>query len=348
MAMNKISSVQLFFLMLMVYSTSYGVILPYNLAQTEILGVIGVLALCAVSGEIIIWVALRLGKSGRLYALRGKKASFWQKCQGAVLSVYYLLAVLIAADAFCGMLNTEFFRNTPKGVLLFMALVPLAYLALHETINIVWLSVLIIPFSLLAYVVVVSGNVDNFCLMNILPFKIQYDNFWRCYLFTLPVYAQSLILAQIYPHLRRPEKTFKITSLALGLHIVLLLAQQLLAYGVFGAIESERLLFIPFELMGVLTFGQDSLRIEALAIWHWLAMCVLSGALFFGGIYSIWQGEKKMPWYLPLALAAVIWIVLVIFDDLYAFNFLARVYGRVTAGVIIILIWWRRRKIHEK
>ena len=59
-------------------------------------------------------------------------------------------------------------------------------------------------------------------------------------------------------------------------------------------------------------------------------------------------GEEKMKGYLPLVLGAVIWIVLVIFDDLYAFNFLARVFGRITAGVIIILIFWRRSKVHEK
>ena len=55
-----------------------------------------------------------------------------------------------------------------------------------------------------------------------------------------------------------------------------------------------------------------------------------------------------MKGYLPLVLGAVIWIVLVIFDDLYAFNFLSRVFGRITAGVIIILIFWRRSKVHEK
>ncbi len=346
--MNKISSGQLFFLMFMVYNNAYGVILPYNLAQTQALGVIGVLLLCAAVGEIVIFLALRLGKDGRFFALKSQNASLWQKCQGVILSFFYLAIVIIAIDSFCGMLETEFLRDTPKGVLLVMALVPLCYLALHDLINIAWLSVMIIPLSLVAYVIAGIGNMDNFCLMNILPLQIQYDNFFRCFLFALPIYAQSFILAQMYPYLRRPENAFKISSLALWGHIGLLLAQQLLAYGVFGAIESERLLFIPFELMGILTFGQSTLRIEALAIWHWLAMGVLGGALFFNGIKAIWLGEEKMKGYLPLVLGAVIWIVLVIFDDLYAFNFLARVFGRITAGVIIILIFWRRSKVHEK
>lgn len=346
--MNKISSMQLFFLMLMVYNSSYGVILPHSLAQTKTLGMIIILLLCGLIGEIVIAQACRFGRKRSFFALKAQPVSWLQKLEGVLLSLYYLAIVIIAMESFVNMMSTEFLNNTPKWVIALLLLPPVCYLAHHKLINIAWLSLLAMPMAVLAYAVLQGGNIGKFHLMNVFPLETEFGNFLFCFLRTLPLYAQSLVLGQIYPYVRQPEKAFKITSLAMWSQIALILMQQLLACGVFGAIECEHLLFIPLELARIITFGNAVLRAEAFAIWHWAAMGVLNIALFFHAIGAIWYGEKLPKIYFPVVLSALSWSVVAIFDDLVAFNFLTMIYEYWTAVLLLWVIFWQRRRAHEK
>lgn len=346
--MNKISSMQLFFLMLMVYNGAYGVILPHSLAQTQTIGAVLVLLISGIIGEIAIRQGCRLGQKGSFFALKQRSASWLQKFEGVLLSLYYLAIAVIAVEAFVNMMSTEFLTSTPKWVIALLLLPPVCYLARHELINIVWLSLLVMPMAVIGYCVLQGGNFDKFHLMNIFPLENDLDNFLFCLGRTLPLYAQGLLLGQIYPFVRKPEKTFRIASLAMWSQIGLLLLQQLLAWGVFGAIECKHLLFLPLELARIITFGEAVLRVEAFAIWHWAAMSVLGIALLFHAAGIIWYGEKTPQIFWPLVLSIPCWLVAAIFDDIVALNFLIAIYVYWTVGILLWVIFWQRRKGHEK
>lgn len=68
------------------------------------------------------------------------------------------------------MLAAEFLNLTPKWAIALLFLVPSVYLAFKNMRNIAYLSVLLLPLSLIGYVMLFLGNAESFSLMNILPF----------------------------------------------------------------------------------------------------------------------------------------------------------------------------------
>lgn len=339
--MNKISSMELFWLQFMLYDSPYMLILLHYLLQSTITTAIVALISMAFLGEILLLGALKFVKG------LGSKKSSWERIGIFLLKLSFFMTTIIIAAALAEMIAAEFLNLTPKWAIVALFMLPVAYLAGKDICNVAYLSVLLMPLSLVGYAILGGGNIENFSYLNIvrLPLAIfdeqGYFVFWRL----MPFIAQGLGIVFLYPHLAKPQKAFKMTSIALWVNIALILFQYIMANGVFGMIESKRLLFIQIELARILQVGGNFLRVEAFSLWHWTVVGVLSAAFF---VQAVSDGLKKERQQISVVLiiAGLVWLIVAVFDDLVALNFLVEIYAwfsLAVTGVGMVILLTKRK-----
>lgn len=339
--MNKISSMELFWLQFVLYDSPYMLILLHYLLQSTITTAIVALILMAFLGEMILFGVLKLAQ--RL----ANERNLWKKIGIFLLKLSFFMTAIIITAALAEMIAAEFLNLTPKWAIAALFMLPVAYLAGKDICNAAYLSTLLMPLSLVGYAVLVGGNVENFSYLNIvrLPLAVFDEQGYFAFLRLLPFIAQGLGLFFLYPHLAKPQRAFKMTSLALWVNVVLILLQYIIANGVFGMIESKRLLFIQIELARILQVGGNFLRVEAFSLWHWTVVGVLSAAFF---VQAVSDGLKKERQQISVVLiiAGLVWLIVAIFDDLVALNFLVEIYAwfsLIVIGVGAVILLTKRQ-----
>lgn len=334
--MNKLSSFELFWLMFMLYDSPYALMLLHYLAQAQGLLAAEMLILAAFLGQAVLYMAVKRAEQN--LQVNAKPNLF--------LKMYFYLSAVIITAIFAEMLAAEFLNLTPKWATALLFLVPSVYLAFKNMRNIAYLSVLLLPLSLIGYVMLFLGNAESFSLMNVLSFAQDNARFFFSLAHILPFVMQGAVLMVLYRELAAPECAFKVSSWALWSNIFLLLGEYILSCGVFGAEESARLLFLPIELARILRIGDALLRVEVFSVWHWTIAGVLSTALFLG--LAAGSVEKEAARRKIIFLALALWLVAAIFDDVTAVNFLFEIGIVVSVGAMAGLIKQKRSGRREK
>lgn len=328
--MNKISSMEFFWLMFMLYGCPYVLMLVHYLAKAGFGEAMVIILAAGIIAEIILYLTLAKAKNSNTSA----RKTWHNQVEKIILGIYFSLSALLNAAALTEMISAEFLNLTPKWVLAFFFILPALYLAKKNRRNIVWLAVILLPLSFFGYGILFLGNAAKFSLINILPINFTNDNFMfilRCF---LPFCAQALAAAFFYPRLSAPQLAFRTASAALWVNLTLIFGQYFLACGVFGVIESRRILFIPIELAKILQIGNAALRVEAFSVWHWSVVGILSVAVFLNCLSVGKTKNAQKSKALIFVAGGLIVGILSIFDDLVALNFLVEVYSWATAGVL--------------
>lgn len=327
--MSKLSAFELFWLMFMLYDSPYALIWLHYLAQTGGGLAIEILILAAVLGQAVLYVSIKRAKQN-LHAYKSD----------ILLKIYFYLSAVIITAVFAEMLAAEFLNLTPKWAIALLFLAPSVYLAMKNVRNIAYLSVFLLPLSLIGYALLFLGNAKGFSLMNILPLAQDNARFFVSLAYILPFVMQGAVLTVLYRRLAAPESALKMSSWALWSNIFLLLGEYILSCGVFGEGESARLLFLPIELARILRVGDALLRVEAFSVWHWTVAGVLSAALFLNLAAESANTERRTRKMIFLAL--VLWLVVAIFDDMTAVNFLYEIGIIVSIGAVVGIIKQKR------
>ncbi|NLT94508.1 MAG: endospore germination permease [Clostridia bacterium] len=345
---GTISPRQIFFILTMLLTGIYILILPRHLVLVA--GVDGWFVLLA-GGLVSAIMLFFINRVSRKFP--GKTVvefaplvlgSFLGRIFGAFLVIYYTFLAAVSLRIFAEMLKSALLPDTPRGLVLTVLIVLVAWIVQNGLEDIARFTELLSPLILLLLVLVLLGNLNHMDLIRLRPvLQTPPLDLLEGVISSLSYFGVIIVLLMLYPYVNAPKKLTTTSLVALFFAVSITVAFFLGTVATFGVYETGRMAWPVIELVKMERIGELLERLEAFFLSLWLSIAFINVSVLSFCAISGWTQLLKLKNYRKLTLIIMgLLLVLSLWPKdllallgLYKINF---IYGFVVTLVVPLFI----------